>query len=208
MIYRDTELEEALDMEKHGENVKAFKEAFRRNAALSSLMGELDHKSALEVFSHPSLSRYFTPRQKEIFQAHVVWTRLLRPVVTTDPQGKRIDLYAYARRKRETSVIKPNREFGGKGVTFGKNCSQRKWEAYLEKAFRQPGEWVIQNEAEIRPKKFITSHPGGLQEETLNVVDGFIVTPDGISIIGRGSRNEVVNVARHGGLVATLVYQY
>lgn len=207
MIYRDTELEESLDMQKKGENIKAFLEAFRRNAALSSLMGELDHKSALEVLTRPDLSRYFTPRQRRIFRLHVVWTRLLRPTYTTDPHGKKIDLFPYAKRHREESVLKPNREFGGLGVAFGKNLSQKEWEASLEKAYRHPSEWVIQEEAEIRPKKFITSRRGKLQEETLNVVDGHIVTPDGISIIGRGSRHEVVNVARQGGLVATLVYQ-
>ncbi|MBI4437160.1 MAG: hypothetical protein HY590_07110 [Candidatus Omnitrophica bacterium] len=207
MIYRDSELEEILDMEKHGDDMRAFKEAFRRNAVLSSLMGEFDHKSALEVLTRPDLARYFTPRQRNIFRFHAVWTRLLRPIFTTGPDGKRIDLYAYARRKRETSVIKPNREFGGKGVTFGKNLSQREWERSLEKAFRHPSGWVIQEQAENRQKKFITSRRRKLQEESLNVVDGHIVTPDGISIIGRGSRLEVVNVARQGGLVATLVYR-
>jgi len=207
MIYRDTEIEEALDMEKKGENVKAFFEVFRRNAAVSSLMGELDHKSALEVLTREDLSKYFTPRQRKIFRDHVVWTRLLRPIDTTGPSGKRIDLYTYARRNRERSVIKPNREFGGVGVTFGKNLSKREWEKALEKAFRKPSGWVIQEQAEIRPKKFITSRKGRLQEESLKVVDGHIVTPNGISIIGRGARHEVVNVARQGGLVATLVYR-
>ncbi len=207
MIYRDTELEEALYMEKKKENVDAFKEAFRRNAAVSSLMGELDHKSALEVLTRPDLAGTFTPKQRKIFRAHVTWTRLLRPIKTTDPYGRTVDLYTYARRKKETSVIKPNREFGGVGVIFGRKLSQREWEKALAKAVRHPGTWVIQHEAQNHPKKFVTSRRGKLQEETINVVDGHIVTPDGISIIGRGARHEVVNVARQGGLVATLVYR-
>lgn len=207
MVYRDTELEEMLDMEKKGDDMSGFKEALRRNAVVSSLMGELDHKSALEALTHPALRRHFTPRQQKIFREHVMWTRLLRPAYATDPNGKKVDLYAYARRNKEELVLKPNREFGGLGVAFGRYLSRREWEKLLEKAFRKEGEWVIQHQAELRMKKFLTFGRGKIQEESLYVVDGFIVTPDGISVIGRGSRREVVNVARHGGLVATLVYQ-
>ncbi len=206
LIYRDSELEEMIEMESHGENMEAVWEAFRQNRALSSLGGELDHKSALEILSHEAFSKYFTPRQRRIFRTHVEWTRLLRPTYTTDPRGKRVDLYPYTRRHREHLVLKPNREFGGKGVVFGKDLTQREWEKALEKPFRRRGEWVIQNQAEVRRKKFLFFRKGKLEERDLSVVCGFIVTPRGISIVGRASRGEVVNVARQGGLVATMIY--
>jgi len=207
MVYRDTELEEMIEMEKEGDNMKGFREAFRRNAVVSSLMGELDHKSALEILTTPAFSNYFSSVQRRIFKEHVSWTRLLRHSHTTDPHGRKMDPYRYAKRHQEQLVLKPNREFGGVGVIFGKDLTRRDWDTALQKAYKKPGEWVMQHIATIHQKKFITGRGGKLREESLNVVDGFIVTPDGISIIGRGSRREVVNVARQGGLVATLVYR-
>lgn len=204
MFYRDTEITEMFEMAgKKPRLLDGMREAFVRNQVVSSIAGEFDHKSAWELFTNPEFSRHFTRRQKDLFRKHVLWTRLLWQRKTTDRQGKTVDLFPYARRHRETLVIKPNRMYGGEGVYFGHQMTQKAWEQQLDRAARRPGTHVVQQATQVRAELFpVATRDGRMRLEPFYAVTGFAATRDGLAVLGRSSRESVVNVSRQGGLIA------
>ncbi|MDO8730902.1 MAG: hypothetical protein Q7J69_06950 [Candidatus Omnitrophota bacterium] len=204
LFYRDTEITELFEMAgKKTRLLDGMREAFLRNQMVSSIAGEFDHKSAWELFTNPEFSRHFTLRQKNLFRKHVLWTRLLWQRKTTDHRGKTVDLFPYARRNRETLVVKPNRMYGGEGVYFGHQMTQSAWERQLDRTARKPGTHVVQQATQVRAELFpVASRDGRVRLEPFYAVTGFVATRDGLAVLGRSSKESVVNVSRHGGLIA------
>lgn len=206
LIYRDTELSELIEYEElEKRNMDPMRRAFAENRVVSSILGELDHKSLLELFTSPEYARHFTAAERKIFRRHTVWTRLLAERQTTNPRGNSVDLPRYVRAHKNGLVIKPNRLFGGEGVTLGKNVPQREWEKAVDAALRRPGEWVAQSLAPIVSKPYLVREKGKYRVDNFNFVLGLAPVAGGLGILGRASRKEVVNVARLGGLAAVLL---
>ena len=133
----------------------------------------------------------------------MLWTRLIYERDTTAPNGRPVDLLRYARRHRESLTVKPNRMYGGEGVYFGHELSQAAWEGYLEKALKRPGNFVVQQAAQVRAEIFpVAQKDGSVRLEPYYCVTGFAATPDGLAVLGRSSKEAVVNVSRRGGLIA------
>jgi len=204
LFYRDTEITEMFEMAGgKPARLDGMREVFIRNQVVSSIAGEFDHKSAWELFTSPEFSRHFTLRQKNLFRKHVLWTRLLWQRKTTDRQGRAMDLAPYVRRNREGLVMKPNRMYGGEGVVFGHQVTQKTWEHYLERAIRRPGTHVVQQATQVRAELFpVASRDGRVRLEPFYAVTGFAATRDGLAVLGRSSKESVVNVSRRGGLIA------
>lgn len=205
VFYRDSEVTELLEVERGGVSMDVVREAFRRNQVISSIAGEFDHKSAWELFTSPVFSRYFTLAQRALFAKHVLWTRLIWARKTTDPSGRLVDLPDYIRRHRASLTIKPNREYGGAGVTFGHATTQAAWARALEAALRRPGTTVVQRTARVHTEPFPQMDARGrVTLEPCYAVTGFAATPRGLAILGRSSSAAVVNVSRGGGLIAVM----
>ena len=72
-----------------------------------------------------------------------------------EKDGTRGELLEIARRQREDLVLKPNDEYGGKGVILGWECAAGVWEASLETALRDPyGSWIVQERIDVRREVF------------------------------------------------------
>lgn len=202
-IYRDTTLEELCRVESEGHDLSALREAFKRGQVISSLEGEFDHKSAFEVFTHSDYSRFFTTQERRLFQKYILWTRLVRETKTTDPKGRPVDLIPYILKHQSVLVLKPNRLYGGKGVVLGRDMKPREWHRKIDKALRNPGDYVIQKLGELRTRRFFRPEGANwkkVREKDLYVVSGFFAAEKGLGIVGRMSERTVVNVARRGGL--------
>lgn len=207
LVYRDTTLSEYFDMEEAGADLSALKFAFKHNRVISSLSGEFDHKSCLELFSSAHFEKYFTAKERAVFRRHILWTRMVRDVHTENPKGKKVDLIPYIRAHKEELVLKPNRLFGGEGVTIGKHSSARQWDKAFEDGLKNhPGYLVVQELAHVPQKRFPLAKPGHRPgDETYYAVVGIIATEDGVAVVGRVAKKKVVNVAQAGGLSAILV---
>lgn len=209
IVYRDAEIGEYIDYEEEGADMTALKTAFQRNQVVSSLAGEFDHKSTFEVLTSPELASHFTQRQQKIFLRHVLWTRVIREVRTTDFAGEEIDLLPWLRRNKDRLVIKPNRSFGGMGIVVGPHVDLAAWDAAIEEALAQDpeeGGTVAQRYVDVRVKDFpVLAADGGIHLEEFYVVCGFLATPRGVGILGRASKRRVVNVGQKGGMTAVLV---
>jgi hypothetical protein len=174
---------------------------------VSSIAAELEQKAMWEVFTDPALvRRHFTPGERQVFRRHVPWTRLLRARRTELADGSVGDLPEFVRSERELLVLKPNRGYGGTGVCIGAQQSQGAWESALEQAMAQPDGWVAQQRVQVPVHAFPVLAPdGGVHLEPFYVVLGLAPTEEGLSLTARASQDQVVNVARRGGLAVVMV---
>lgn len=202
VIYRDCELNEFVEIEAAGRPLRALREAIRQGRLISALPWEFDHKSCWELFTDHSYARAFTASQRRLFATLLPWTRLVREAKVEDPSGRRVDLPSYIRRHRRQLVLKPNMLYGGQGVVVGSTVSQRTWERSVASALRGRRPYVVQRLAKIATHPFPDPDGGARQR---HVVSGFFFSSNGIGLVGRFSRDPVVNVSRGGGLVPALM---
>jgi carboxypeptidase Taq len=211
VAYRDYELRDLLALEtEHGVRLDAIRALFRQNRMVSSIGGDLDHKSCWEVLTTEELaSRYFSISERQLYRRHVLWTRILSDRRTETPDGV-LDLPEYVRARREELVLKPNRGYGGTGVHLGASVSQSEWDELLDGALAEQHDphrqWVVQAAAALPVHMFpVLDERGRTHEEPFYAVMGFAATDHGLGIIARVSQKQVVNVAQRGGLAAVLI---
>lgn len=205
VVYRDGELAMFVEMERGGDDLSALRHAFLRDQVVSSFAGELDHKSVFEVLTTPELAARFSPEQQRIFRDHVLWTRRVRELTTTDPEGAAIDLVPWVRRHKDALVLKPNRSFGGTGIVVGPHVDLAAWDdavaAALHESSAETGGVVVQRYVDVKIEDFpVLAEDGTMTLEELYVVCGFMATERGLGMLGRASKRRVVNVGQKGGL--------
>lgn len=209
VAYRDYETRELAEMESEGLNVRPMKQLMRQNQLVSSMAGDFDHKSCFEVLTDPRFAPHFTMDERNVIRRHVLWTRVLRDTRTADPMGELVELLEFTRANREILVIKPNRAYGGEDVFIGPSTTQRDWDACIERAMQEQGQWVVQRLARIPVYEFpVLTETGDVSVSPFYVVCGFAPTKYGLAVLGRASQKQVVNVAQRGGMLAVLVGQH
>ncbi|HEY5553126.1 MAG TPA: hypothetical protein VIK52_14630, partial [Opitutaceae bacterium] len=211
VAYRDYEIRDLLALEREqGGPLQAIRALFRQNRMVSSIAGDLDHKSCFEVLTDEDVTeRVFSAAERQLFRRHVLWTRMVTQRETSTPHG-RDDLPEFIRRHREELVLKPNRSYGGTGVHLGSAVTQSEWEQLLDRALASQEDpydsWVVQSVATLPVHLFpVITDSGRSYDEPFYAVMGFAPTDHGLGIICRVSQKQVVNVAQHGGLAPVLV---
>jgi hypothetical protein len=207
LAYRDASVLDLIDWAADGVDVAPMRALLRQNRMVSSIAAELDQKSIFEVFTDPELAaRFLTVEERQVMRRHVLWTRIVSERYAVSPTGERIDLLEYVRRERESLVLKPNRSYGGAGVTIGPSVSQGEWESAIERVLRDEERWVVQRVAPIPVKSFhVLDDANRLHVEPFYIVMGFAPSRYGVALVARASQQAVVNVAQHGGMCAVMV---
>ncbi len=205
--YRDYSVEELRELSQRGVDVAPMRALLAQNRMVSSIAAEVEQKSMWEVFTDPALvDRHFTPGERRVFRRHVPWTRLVRGRRTQLADGSVGDLPEFVRSERELLVLKPNRAYGGAGVCIGAQQTQPAWEQALDRAMGEPDTWVVQQLVPIPVHEFPVLAPdGGVRFEPFYVVLGLAPTEEGLSLTGRASQEQVVNVARRGGIAVVMI---
>jgi hypothetical protein len=199
--YRDYSVEDLLVLEKKGISVEPMRVLFKQNRIISSITSDLDQKSCFEVFSDPQFTqKYFSAEERQIFRRHILWTRIVSDRAATFPDGAQGPLLDFIRREQERLVLKPNRAYGGTGVVIGHLVSAGDWDAALQKALADADRWVVQSLASIPVSEFPVVVEGKVHFEPFYTVTGFAATKYGVTLVGRASQKQVVNVAQRGGL--------
>ncbi len=102
----------------------------------------LDKKSSLALLSDEQYAGLYSPAQREAIDRHIPWTRKVRCGPTTR-RGEQIpDLLEYICTHQKELVLKPNDEYGGKGVVLGWTADGHEWEQAVVTAELQP--YVVQ----------------------------------------------------------------
>lgn len=208
IAYRDYEVRDLVYLAEHeGVDIEPVRRLFRENRMISSLAGDFDHKSCWELLTDARFTqRYFTAEERQVFRRHVLWTRVLSDRETTLPDGDRGDLLEFVRRDHEILVLKPNRSYGGEGVIIGHGLDQEQWEQHVDAALADPNPWVVQRLANLPVNEFpIVGPDRSVHIEPFYTVMGFAPTRFGLSILGRASQKQVVNVAQRGGMCGVLI---
>jgi len=207
IAYRDYEVRDLIRLEaEQGVDLAPMRALFKQNRIVSSMVGEFDHKSCWEVLTDPRLAQFFTAEERQVFRRHVLWTRVLSDRRTVLPDGTKGDLLPFVRDEQEILVMKPSRSYGGEGVLLGHAVEPSDWDAAIQSAVSSQQQWVVQRLASIPVMEFpVVDQDGTVHVEPFYTVMGFAPTKYGISILGRASQKQVVNVAQRGGMCAILI---
>lgn len=205
IVYKRLLVNELLERK---DQLGAFLEAARRQAVtiVNPFRCKPIHKKAIfEVLTDDELQPLFTAEEQAAIRAHVPWTRLVREGHSTR-FGQRIDLPEYVRRHRDRLVMKPNDEYGGKGVFIGWETSEAEWEAALAEALRSP--YVVQEKVDLQRLSFPSLVDGGLQFRDLVVdLDPFVFGGEVEGFLTRLSGSSLANVTSGGGQVPALLVE-
>ena len=136
---------------------RALVDAYQAGAVCvaNTLRCKLAHKKAFfAVLTDPRNAALFSADEQEIVSRHVPWTRVVEDRETQKGSWSG-DLTALVRRDRESLVLKPNDEYGGKGVLLGWESGEGEWDDALQAALKdRPGTWVVQERIPVRREVF------------------------------------------------------
>jgi hypothetical protein len=114
---------------------------------VNSFRAKLLHKKSIfALLSDAQFQAGFSAEERESVARHIPWTRVLRPGAT-GYQGSTVDLLEFTRANRERLLLKPNDEYGGKGITIGWESSASEWDAAISAGLASP--FVVQEKVEI-----------------------------------------------------------
>ena len=136
LVYRRVLTSELLA---RGDATRVLRDAYLAGkvCVVNSFRAKLLHKKmSLALLSDERYQRLYTPAQRAAVRRHIPWTRKVRPELVDD-----------IARRRERLVLKPNDEYGGKGVVLGWTVSQSEWEAAIATALEHS--YVVQEAVEI-----------------------------------------------------------
>lgn len=101
----------------------------------------LHKKASLAVLSDERNAHLFSTAEREAIGAHIPWTRRVEECETRH-RGRTIDLIPFIREEREQLVLKPNDEYGGKGILLGWEVDDATWEQGIRTALAEP--YIVQ----------------------------------------------------------------
>jgi hypothetical protein len=128
---------------------------------------------------------------------HIPWTRRVQPVRTTY-QGQEIDLLKFARDYQDRLLLKPNDEYGGKGITIGWESSADEWDEALAAALESP--FVVQERVHIAYEDYPQCAAGKLHiERKLVDTDPYLFDTEVQGCLTRLSTVTLLNVTAGGG---------
>ncbi len=167
----------------------------------------LHKKASLAVLSDERNAGQFTAEERAAIDAHIPWTRRVEER-RTQYQGQSIDLIPHVLAHRERFVLKPDDEYGGKGIVLGWETAVSEWERAVTGAMTEPS--VIQDRASI-PREPYPSLVDGKVQFIERMLDTNPYVYDGTYVDGcmtRLSTAALLNVSAGGGsTVATFVVE-
>ena len=141
LIYKRVLIHELVEREGlDGPVIRAVKD--RAVCMVNPFSCKLMHKKAsLAVLSDERNARLFGAEEREAIDAHIPWTRVVEERRTMFG-GREVDLSRFIRDNKQRLVLKPNDEYGGKGIVLGWEATDAEWEAGLAAAAEAP--YIVQ----------------------------------------------------------------
>jgi hypothetical protein len=171
----------------------------------NSFRSKIPHKKAsLAILSDKQFAHIFTDKQLEIINSHIPWTRVLREGKTTY-NSQTVDLLEFLRTNREKFILKPNDDYGGKGIFFGWENSAADWDAAINSALTQS--FVVQERVEIEKTMFPVYDQTVTMQNLLVDFDPFLFLGKVEGGLVRLSASSLVNVTQGGGQTALIVLE-
>lgn len=165
---------------------------------VNSFRCKLVHKKAcFELLTDEENAGWFTPCERDVIQRTVPWTRGVSQR-KTQYRGREVDLVEYVRINRPQFVLKPNDDYGGRGVVFGSRGSSAEWELALSRALE--GDYVVQEKLNLQTESFPIFNECGWAMQPMYVdTNPFLFSGRVEGAMVRLSDSPVVNVTSGGG---------
>ena len=119
----------------------------------------LHKKASLAVLSDERNERIYDDDARAAIAAHIPWTRVVEDR-RTRVDGREIDLVPWAAEHKDDLVLKPNDEYGGKGIVLGWEVGQPEWEAALRTALQTP--YIVQKRIALEREAYPSFVDGGV----------------------------------------------
>jgi hypothetical protein len=154
-------------------------------------------KASLAVLSDEANTRLFSAEQQAI-AAHIPWTRVVEERHTRY-QGQEADLVPFILANRDRLVLKPNDDYGGKGIVLGWTVDGPRWEQAVRAALAQP--YVVQERIAL-PHEPFPALVGGkvhLSERMLDTAPFVCAGAYADGCLTRIATDPLLNVSAGGG---------
>jgi hypothetical protein len=181
--------------------------AVRDHAALMSngfsckLMAK---KASLAFMSDERNAHVFSPAERAAIEMHIPWTRRVEERKTLYG-GDEVDLLPFIAEHRGRLVIKPNDEYGGKGVVIGWESSSEQWNVAIQDAMTTP--YVVQERVDMVQRNFPMLMDNGSLDISPRFVDAdpYIFYGEDVGgCLTRLSEVSLLNVTAGGGSVVPM----
>jgi glutathionylspermidine synthase len=106
----------------------------------------LHKKASLAVLSDERNARLFTAEEQEAINAHIPWTCRVEER-SVSYHGQTIDLLPFMLEHREHFVLKPNDDYGGKGIVLGWLTDAMNWTRAIQAALTE--QYIVQERVAI-----------------------------------------------------------
>lgn len=135
--------------------------------------------------------------QRAMLRQHIPWTRFVE-TGRTDYGDQEIDLLPFMLAERERLVLKPNDEYGGKGISIGWETDAETWAEAVRAACEEP--FVVQERVHIAYEDYPAWRGDHLEIGRLLVdTDPFLFGTDVQGCLTRLSSVTLLNVTAGGG---------
>ena len=155
-----------LDLVERADELEPFFAACRADAAVvvGSFPADVAHSKRMFAFlTDERWRRHFSMEERALIDAHVPWTRILRPSRTIY-RGQAGELLQLALEQRERLVLKPTEGFEGRGVLLGVETAPDVWAAEVQRRFGGPH--LVQEYVEPPQRIVHLQGPDGAVHET------------------------------------------
>jgi hypothetical protein len=171
----------------------------------NSFRVKIAHKKVgFAIFTDEKYKNLFTSEQLETIKNHIPWTRKVEECKTKF-EDEEIELIEFVRKNREQFLLKPNDDYGGKGISLGWETSQSGWETALNEALQDS--FIVQERAEIEKRVFPVFNETVELEELLVDFDPFLFLNEVEGGLVRLSSSSLVNVTQGGGQSALIILE-
>jgi hypothetical protein len=154
-------------------------------------------KAAFALLTGEEGARRLSPEEREVVSECVPWTRRVEECRTTRA-GREVDLVEHVRRERASFVLKPNDDYGGRGLVFGARSSESEWDEAIARALAE--DYVVQEAIELRTEEFPVFGDAGWSLQPMYAdTNPFLFCGRVCGAMVRLSGSPVVNVTSGGG---------
>ncbi len=154
-------------------------------------------KASFELLTDEARQSWFTADEEEAIRQSIPWTRRLFDRRTTWG-GQTVELLKSVRQERARLVIKPNDDYGGRGVYLGSRLTESEWDEAIATALTE--DYVVQEAVDLHTEEFPVFGENEWKLQPMFVdTNPFLFRGKVCGAMVRLSNSPVVNVTSGGG---------
>jgi hypothetical protein len=154
-------------------------------------------KASFELLTDEAHKGWFTSEEQKAIRLSIPWTRRLRDR-DTFYRTRKVELLELVRRKRARFVIKPNDDYGGRGVYLGSQLNEGEWDKAIATAIAE--DYVVQEAINVRTEMFPVFSQNDWKLQPMFVdTNPFLFRGKVCGAMVRLSSSPIVNVTSGGG---------